>query len=284
MKRRGRAKRTKAGSAAPGAATDGLDRYDLYRRAVQSPDVDVEFLRDTYAELKKTKAQSLREDFCGTFAISCEWAKLSKSHRAFAIDIDPEPLAYGRTNSLSQLPAEVQTRVEVQQANVLSSSLPKADIVAAMNFSYYVFKSRQTMLTYFKNARATVASGGLFIIDCFGGPACETTNVEETKHRGFTYLWEQASFDPVSNEAVFYIHFKVKQKSGRWKRIERAFTYDWRMWSIPELREIMLEAGFKKTHVYWEGTTRGGEGDGIFSRVEKGEECEAWVAYIVGES
>ena len=30
-----------------------FDRYDYYRRAVQSPDVDVLFLRDTYREITK---------------------------------------------------------------------------------------------------------------------------------------------------------------------------------------------------------------------------------------
>ena len=46
----------------------------------------------------------------------------------------------------------------------------------------------------------------------------------------------------------------------------------------------MLEAGFSRTHVYWEGTTRAGDGDGKFKRVEKSaEECEGWVAYVAGE-
>ena len=55
------------------------------------------------------------------------------------------------------------------------------------------------------------------------------------------------------------------------------------MWSIPELRDILLEAGFVKTHVYWEGTTKDGEGDGIYTRTEKGESCPSWTAYIVSE-
>ena len=55
------------------------------------------------------------------------------------------------------------------------------------------------------------------------------------------------------------------------------------MWSIPELREMMLEVGFRKTYVYWEGTTRSGEGNGNFTRAEIGEECQAWIAYVVGE-
>lgn len=260
-----------------------FDRYSYYRRAVQSPDVDVLFLRDVFKEIRGKEPVSLREDFCGTFAISCEWARLSPKFRSYGVDIDAEPIAYGLAHNLLELKPTERERVIVQQANVLSPELPNTDIIAAMNFSYYVFKSRQLMRTYFENAYKTLNRGGLFVVDCFGGPACEGPSVEETKHRGFSYIWEQMSFDPLTNEALFQIHFKVKEKGGRVRKHLNAFTYDWRMWSIPELRDIMADAGFEKTRIYWEGTSRSGEGDGIFTEVIKGEECEAWVAYIVAE-
>ena len=103
-------------------------------------------------------------------------------------------------------------------------------------------------------------------------------NEEETDHGDVSYYWDQDSFDPVTNEAMFYIHFKRKGEKKR----EKMFTYDWRMWTIPEIREIMEEAGFKETRVYWEGTTEDGDGDGEFKAVTKGEDCEAWVSYVVG--
>ena len=63
---------------------------------------------------------------------------------------------------------------------------------------------------------------------------------------------------------------------------ESVFKYDWRMWSIPEIKEIMLEVGFQDTLVYWEGTNKKGLGNGIFSKRKKGEACLSWIAYIVG--
>ena len=54
------------------------------------------------------------------------------------------------------------------------------------------------------------------------------------------------------------------------------------MWSIPEIRELLEEAGFKSSVVYWEGTDKDGDGDGEFYQVTEGEECESWIAYIVG--
>ena len=260
-----------------------FDKYDFYRRAVQSPEVDVVFLRDTYRELKTIEPKSLREDFCGTFAISCEWAKLSPKLHAYGVDLDREPIAYGMAHNLPELSKNAQGRVTIREDNVLNPGLPKVDIIAAMNFSHYIFKTRDVMKSYFSNALATLNDGGLLIADCFGGPGCQKKNRDSTDHRGFTYVWEQVGFDPVTSEAVFHIHFKVKEKNRRVVRHMNQFTYDWRMWSILELREMMLEVGFKKTHVYWEGTSRKGDGNGIFTRVTTGEECEAWVAYVVGE-
>lgn len=260
-----------------------FDKYKTYRTAVQSPEVDVVFLRKVFRELRGRPAQSLREDFCGTFAISCEWAKLSQSHLSFGIDIDPEPLAYGLEHHHAVLAPTTRSRVKVFQKSVLEPDLPLVDLVCAMNFSYFCFKSRALLKQYFKNVYSTLKPEGIFVADAFGGPACQQANVEESGRKGFRYVWEQVSYEPLTHEAVFQIHFKFKNPKGRYKTYREVFTYDWRMWSIPELREVMEEVGFRKTHVYWEGTTRSGTGDGIFKRVEKGEECEAWVAYVVGE-
>tara|TARA_B100000749_G_scaffold280897_1_gene280780 strand:+ start:56407 stop:57246 length:840 start_codon:yes stop_codon:yes gene_type:complete len=255
-----------------------FDKYELYINSVQSPETDVKFLRRVYKELRDKKPETMREDFCGTFALSCEWVKLKKDHKAIGVDLDEEPISYGKEHYFSQLTDEQKGRVEILTANVLDPKLPKADIVQAQNFSYFIFKKREELRDYYKNALKGLKSDGIFVVDCFGGSQCFEPNEEETEHKGYSYFWDQDSFDPVTNEAQFYIHFKRKGEKKR----EKVFSYDWRMWSIPEVREIMLEAGFKDTAVYWEGTDEDGEGDGEFTRVTKGEDCESWVAYIVG--
>lgn len=256
-----------------------FDKYALYKRAVQSPDADVEFLRRVYRESRKKDPVILREDFCGTFAVCCEWVKLNKKFKAVGVDLDPAPMEYGRQNYFVELKEEQKKRLSLLEGNVLSSRLPAADISIAMNFSYFIFKTRQQMKTYFANALKALKKDGIFILDIFGGSLCYDENEEKTNYKKFMYYWHQTGFDPVTNKALFHIHFREK---GHAKR-ERVFSYDWRMWSIPEIREILEEVGFKKTHVYWEGTTRNGEGDGNFTRTEKGEACESWIAYIVGE-
>jgi SAM-dependent methyltransferase len=256
-----------------------FDKYAYYQRAVQSPDFDCGFVARIYRSLRKKPAHILREDFCGTFAVCCEWARRSKDNRAMGIDLDPKPIEYGRKHNLSKLSEEKQKRVELFEGSVLTASLPKADITLALNFSFYLFKSRLLLRKYFSEARKGLKRDGIFMVDCFGGMACGEANTEKTRVGGFYYFWEQEGFNPITAEAKFHIHFK---RQGEAKR-KKVFSYDWRIWTIPEIRETMLEAGFRKTHVYWEGTSRGGGGDGSFKRTEKGEECDAWVAYIVGE-
>jgi len=256
-----------------------FDKYALYMHSVQSADGDVVFFRKVYRELRGKDPITLREDFCGTFALCCEWAKLNKKHKAVGLDLDPEPLQYGRDHVLTELSPMQAKRVQVYEMNVLESGAPKADITVALNFSYFLFKTRILLREYFRQSFKNLKPGGIFMVDVFGGSACGHENEEKTNQGKFTYFWHQHGFDPVTARAKFSIHFQMRGE----RKVEDVFTYDWRMWTIPEIREVMLEAGFKRTHVYWEGTNKKGGGNGVFTRTEKGEECEAWIAYIVGE-
>ncbi|QDK46453.1 class I SAM-dependent methyltransferase [Bdellovibrio sp. ZAP7] len=255
-----------------------FDKYELYSKAVQSAENDVVFIRNTYKELKKKAPRIFREDFCGTFALSTEWIKLDPKHQSIGVDLDPEPIAYGKAHYLSKLRPEQQKRMKVIEGNVMDPSLEKADIIAAMNFSYFCFKQRWMLKNYFANAYKTLSKDGIFLLDVFGGSQCYDAIEDRMKHKDFTYYWDQTNFDPVTNNAVFHIHFRVGGK-----KIEQVFTYDWRLWSISEIREIMHEVGFAKSHVYWEGTAKDGSGDGNFTRVDHGESCESWIAYVVAE-
>ncbi|MBC7658414.1 MAG: class I SAM-dependent methyltransferase [Chitinophagaceae bacterium] len=256
-----------------------IDKYAYYQNSVQSPDVDSQFLQRVYTSLRGKEPVTLREDFCAAFALCCEWAKLGSDKKAIGVDLDEEPLEYGKKNYLSQLTPAQQKRVTVLPQNVLSPDMPHADIIAALNFSFMGFKTRPLLKKYFENAYKTLNADGLLIIDCFGGPASMEPNESESEYDDFSYFWDQDTFDPITNEGMFYIHYQPKGK----KKIEKVFTYDWRLWGIPELKDLMDEVGFKNVHFYWEGTDEDGEGDGNYTKTNKGENCDSWVAYVVGE-
>ncbi len=259
-----------------------FDKYDFYHRSVQSPDTDADFLYQTYKDLRGVAPKVLGEDFCGTAQICASWVKKDPTLQAVGVDLDPEPIEYGAQHVLSKLTSEQKQRVRILKDDV-RGSLPSIDVLCALNFSYFCFKERRDLVHYFSQARKRLTEGkGIFVLDIFGGSQCYEANEEETEHEedGFSYFWDQDTLNPTNNHVQFHIHF---QRKGEKKR-ERVFTYDWRFWSIPEIRDILIDAGFQKTTVYWEGTDEDGEGDGEFTPTSEGEECESWVAYIVAEA
>ena len=64
--------------------------------------------------------------------------------------------------------------------------------------------------------------------------------------------------------------------------INKAFTYDWRLWTLPEIQEILVEAGFSTAEVYLHDFNDEGESDEIFRLRKTYENTQGWVAYVVG--
>lgn len=253
-------------------------KYDWYERAVQTPEVEVEFMRKWFKKFHGRTPLTLREDFCGTGAISCNWVKRDAQARAFGIDLDPEPILMGKKLHWSKLSPKARSRMEYVQSNVLEEPTFKVDVVCAFNFSYFIFKTRPQLLSYFKQVRKGLGKQGMFFMDLFGGPDSQT-EVEESRKvaKDLTYYWDCQSFNPISAECTFAIHFR----DGKNKKHMNVFTYDWRLWTLPELREILIEAGFSKTVAFWEGDDDKGGGNGKYEPTEVIENCQAWVAYIV---
>lgn len=259
-------------------------KYLLYEKAVQSIDSQIDFFSQAYRDLNRGKNPLLlREDFCGTFAISCQWVRSHPLRRAWALDLDAEPLAYGRAMNLSQLKPSEQRKLKILQKNVLHSFNEKVDIVAACNFSFNIFKKRQELIHYFRMVRKSLKAGGLILLELVGGPGMFTVQKDRQRHQRkgkhwFTYIWDQKRFDPIHHEVEYAIHFKL----GNGRMIKNAFVYDWRLWTIPEIRECMIEAGFKLTTVYWE-ESEGNSGNGVFYRTEIGVNEHVWLTYIAGQ-
>ncbi len=257
------------------------DIHELYEISVQNVEHEVEFLQNTFRSLAGRTAHLLREDFCGTASASCQWVRQGKEFQAIGVDIDPNVLEWGRQNRVGRLDTEDQARVSLIQSDVMNVETPPVDVLVAFNFSYWIFDTREMLLAYFKRAYDALKDDGVFFCDMFGGPESQEETKEKTKHKkhGFTYIWHQAEFHPVTNYMRCHIHFRFKDGS----KLKKAFTYEWRLYSAPELRELLLEAGFRKATVYWEGEDEDGEGNGEFTPDEEGEADLAWIAYIVAE-
>ena len=95
----------------------------------------------------------------------------------------------------------------------------------------------------------------------------------------FSYHWDQHHFDPVSHHTICKIHFEFEDGS----KLRNAFVYKWRLWTLPELHELLQEAGFDNVHVLWEQTGDDGRGSGVFKKVRRGDPTYSWVAFVVGQ-
>jgi hypothetical protein len=251
-------------------------KYDYYERSVQNPEAEVSFMRDEFHRAFGRYPYSLREDFCGTGSISCKWVQESKSNEAFGIDLDPEPIKMGLSRHFSKLKKSEQLRMKYLQENVLKTSAPKVDVICAFNFSYWIFKRRADLLKYFRSVRKSLNKQGIFFIDLFAGPESQRLVTDTKKLKNLTYYWECQHFNPLTHECTFAIHFR--DQKGR--KHDNVFTYNWRMWMMPELRDILIEAGFSTTLAYWEGDDEDGNGNGVFTPATDAINCDAWVSYI----
>ncbi len=252
------------------------DKHELYQLAVQSPEQDVPFLVRVYKSIRGRQPLHFREDFAGTGLLSSVWIQQSKQHTAEGFDIDPDPVEWGRVHHFEEL-GEDAARYKVHLADVREPSDRRPDVRAAQNFSYCIFHEREEMLEYLKAAYDDLADDGVFVMDLHGGPEA-TEEMEEVREcEGFDYVWDQDQFWPGTGEYVCYIHFRFKDGS----EMKRAFTYKWRMWYLTELKDLLKEAGFERVWSYFEGTDKNGvDGNGIFRKGVRGENCESWLAYL----
>lgn len=276
-----------------GTAAERADRHALYERAVQCPEAELNFVSQTFAELRGRPARLLAEDFCGTAAVCIEWVKRDPAHQAYGFDSDGPVLDWTRRNRVVELPAEERDRLRLCQADVMTLGLattdpsqnrPPVDLVLAMNFSWWLITERAALLDYFRQVRRRLVKEGLFLLDAYGGydafrVITEEREVDDGGGDPFTYVWDQLDYDPVSGLMDCAIHFAFPDGS----RLERAFLYRWRLWTLPEVRELLAEAGFQNIQVYWQGWDGEGEPDGLFKPVQRADPDAGWICYLSAE-
>ena len=277
-KRKTKPKKSKKKKAKPVFTAKTSDAHELYQLSVQSPEEDVLFLSRVYKKVRGKTPLHFREDFCGTGFLSAHWIKRGKQYTAEGFDIDADTVAWGIEHNFAPL-GEAAGRCSLHLKDVRAPSHRKPDVRCAQNFSYFVFKEREEMLGYLRSAYEDLARDGIFVMDIYGGPESMQEIEEEREiEEGFTYVWDQFAYWPATGECKAYIHFRFEDGT----ELKRAFRYEWRLWTLPELQDALYEVGFDRVDSYWEGTDEDGEsGNGIYRRSRRGENCEAWVTYLV---
>ncbi len=253
------------------------DRHVLYQQSVQCVEPEIDFVDETFTSMRGRTARVLREDFCGTANTSCEWVRRRPDNVAFGVDLDPDVLAWGEQHNRASLGDDAE-RLTLLQSNVLDVETDPLDVALAMNFSYWILKDRQSTRRYFRRVRDALVDDGVFFLDCYGGYEAFKEMKERTKQKDFTYVWDQAHFNPLTNDMKCKIHFEFPDGS----KMKNAFTYQWRLWTLPEIKELLSEAGFRSVTVYWEKwDEEAEEGTGEYYPAEVGDADPAWVCYVV---
>lgn len=259
---------------------DRADPHRCYEQSVQCPEAEVDFILAQFKRLRGRPARVIREDFCGSAAVCCEWVRRRRDHQAFGVDLDRATLDWAEANNLAALRTDQRSRVTLLNRNVLSARTAPVDAVLAMNFSYFLITDRAGLKQYFSRVRRGLKADGVFFLDAYGGyESFKVCREVRRINSRLTYIWNQAAYNPITGVAVCHIDFKFSDGS----RLSPAFTYRWRIWTIPEIREILLEAGFRRVTVYWEGADEQGEGDGDFQPAETADADAGWICYITAE-
>lgn len=186
------------------------------------------------------RPRSLREDFAGPAGLAAEWAGQSPAHTSLAVDIDPEPLAHAP--AAPRLKKKVTSALRCRQ---------RADVIALFNFAAGEIHDRRKLVAYFKVLRASLNKGGIAALDIYGGANAFTpgslktfARIPGSKQR-VRYTWQQVAADPDSGMVENHLHFSIGRKT--WAS---AFIYNWRLWTVPELRDALRDAGFAKVETY----------------------------------
>jgi SAM-dependent methyltransferase len=221
-----------------------LDRHELYELCVQSP-------RDVVAMLRAIHGHSPRvlgEDFAGTAALSYLWAESGSEGRAIAVDLDGSALLRRPDHPrVARIVGDVRAATGVAEH--------ACDVVFVGNFSIGYLHTRSDLVAYLRHACSRLNPGGVFVCETYGGESAFLTGDITRDHDlpdggRVRYTWEQREANPLTGMVTDVLHFRV-ERAGRVEcKLPDAFVYRWRLWSVPELRDAMVEAGFSTMEVY----------------------------------
>ncbi len=276
-----------------------LDRFDCYELCVQSPRHVVMFLR-ALGESVSAPPTVLREDFCGTASVARRWVeegvRRGEAWRAMAIDNDEatlvksaELVARAVAEGLFDAASAPQLR---RQDCIRSEPNPTdaCDVIFVGNFSIGYIHERASLVKYLKASKRRLDlgnagfGGGCFVCDIYGGTGAFRLGALQRTHPGrgkevIHYTWLHEDAEPRTGKVQNSISFRVVVDGDVVQEFPRAFVYPWRLWSLAELREAMLEAGFSCVQVYKDINVAPGQ---TATPVESAQELgEDWVVCVV---
>ncbi|KAJ7540715.1 hypothetical protein O6H91_10G027800 [Diphasiastrum complanatum] len=299
-------------------------RHTLYQRSVQSPKGDISYLQKFFLTYVGGRIPlHLYEDFCGTALICAEWVRGDARRTALGIDLDEETLIWGLQHNIGKLGIDAHSRSRLlcgdvlhplSKARVIKFEESKVPCTWSSAVDCQVTSSHEDLnqeeSTTGKSsktvgqtcscsekesevrspnndvvAESVWPEGGIFVLDIYGGTSSECAMKLRRRYEEFMYIWEQEDFDVVTRTTRISLHFQLN-KSHRMLR--HAFTYRWRLWTLPEVRDCLEEAGFSFVHIWIREMSEAKDGDEVeatssvkFEEVGSFLQQHSWNAYVV---
>ncbi len=268
-----------------------LDRFECYELCVQSPRHITAFLRAVHGN----RPLALREDFAGSAAVSRQWClearRSGERAQAIAVDLDAEAVVRA-THQVTTQGAGEEIRI-VRADCVAATDRDAADVIFVGNFSIGYIHDRASLVQYLRASRERLGrgnggfGGGVLACDTYGGASAFKLGGLERRHPGrrgevIHYSWLHEKADPLTSMVENSISFRVEIDGEVVQEWPRAFAYRWRLWSIAELREAMVEAGFVSTEVYKDvNVAPGHEAAAVREESELGDD---WIVVVAARA
>lgn len=225
-----------------------FSKFACYEEAIQNPRKDVLFLTKTFQSEFHQKAIWLREDFCGTAAISREFIRSDFERFAVGVDIDSVAIDWCLKQGLSTLPSG-SDRLELVVADCREYEDKRSyDVISANNYSLFLLTTRVDLLRYLKHVKCCLnPSHGMFICDITGGSDCFEKRKVKRQRNNLVYIWEQDSYNFVDASWQCSLSFQFRDGSA----LKRCFKYTWRLWTLAEIMDALYEVGFTKMRIWF---------------------------------
>lgn len=275
---------------------DHSEILERYRWATQDPPAQAAVLAEIHRRVRGgSEARLLREDFAGNGADAVAWVAGGSGRRALTVDADAVTVAHGQQRALRLLGRRARC-IDWHVADVHAVAPPmvqRADLMSVLNFSIGYLHTRTALRRYLEHARRALDEHGVLVLNTFGGPDALAAHTDrhavvpgpDSTLAPFDYLWETRRFDACSARIDCRIHFEWPDAAvpGGVRRVDDAFRYDWRLWTLPELTEALREAGFSRAQVWRHTAREGRNGPRVFlGPVRSLRNRRIWVAYVVG--
>jgi SAM-dependent methyltransferase len=169
----------------------------------------------------------------------------------------------------------------------------RADLVLCMNYCLCLMHTRADAVRYLRRALKALAAGeteggggggnpstGLLLFDLLGGHTAERAGVafdRRNPQTGARFRWEQARYDPLARRLRSHLRLLPESGGGgsskKTKRraleppVVATFTYDWRLWTVPEAIDLLREAGHTGDVRVWVRRVREDDGGATVRRV-----------------